>query len=65
MKRISDDDKEFLCIIGALLFSIISFVACIYASTKVRKEPQAKYEETCITNYIKYPLKECTYKEVK
>ena len=65
MKRISDDDKEFLCIIGALLFSILSFVTCIYASTKVRKAPQPKYEETCIIDYIKYPLKECYYKEVK
>lgn len=65
MKRISDDDKEFLCIIGALLFSFLSFSACIYASINVRKEPQPKYEETCITNYVKTPFKECFYKEVK
>lgn len=65
MKRISDDDKEFLAIMAAIICMVISVIVCIYTGTKVRTTPQKRYEETCITNYLKTPFKECFYKEVK
>ena len=66
MKILNDDDKEFLTIVLAIIFLTFSFFVCIFASIREHNSKPAKlYEEQCIVNYVKYPLKECIYKEVK
>lgn len=66
MKKLNDDDKEFLTIMLAIIFLTFSFFVCIFATIrKHNSKPTNLYEEQCIVNYVKYPLKECTYKEVK
>ena len=66
MKSLNEDDKETLTILAVfgICIVILSFIAAITAT--IRPHTTAtKYVEECKVNYIKYPLKECWYKEVK
>lgn len=66
MKYLNKDDKEFFAIIAGILFIAFGFGVVIFATVRTHEAaPQKHYEETCITNYVKYPLKECFYKEVE
>lgn len=58
----SEDDKEFLGAVLSLLFIIIAIVMVIQCAPR---NTQKSYVEECKVNYIKYPLRECTYKEAE
>lgn len=67
MKSLNDDDKETLTILAVfgICIVILSFIAAITATIRPRTVTPKKYVEECKVNYVKYPLKECWYKEVK
>ena len=66
MKFLNKDDKEFFTIILVILIMIVSFGVCIFATIRTRNTaPQKHYDLDCVTNYLKAPLTECTYKEVE
>lgn len=67
MKSLNDDDKETLTILAVfgICIVILSLIAAITATIRPRTTTPKKYVEECKVNYIKYPLKECWYKEVK
>lgn len=62
MITMNDDDKEFLGAIFALWFIIMTIIIIIQCAPR---NTQKLYIEECKVNYIKYPLKECTYKEAE
>lgn len=66
MKHLSEDDKEFIAIIGGILFIIFGFSVSIFTTIRPRATNNPKqYDLKCVTNYVKYPLEECEYKEKK
>lgn len=66
MKFLNEDDKEFFAIIGGILFIVIGFSVAIFTTVRTHEAtPQKHYDLECLTNYVKYPLQECVYKEVK
>lgn len=65
MKYLNKEDKEFLAIIAGILFIIIGFSVVIFTTIRAYGTTPKKYVEECKVNYIKYPLKECWYKEVE
>lgn len=66
MKSLNKEDKEFFAIIAGIIFIIIGFGVAIFTTIRPRTTTTPKhYDINCITNYVKYPLKECEYKEVK
>lgn len=58
----SEDDKEFLGAVLSLLFIIVAIIIVIQCAPR---NTQKLYIEECKVNYIKYPLKECEYKEAE
>lgn len=64
MKSLNDSEKEAMIILIALAVCSINiwFIAAL-ASIRTTNTPPKKYDEECVVNYIKYPLKECIYKE--
>lgn len=66
MKHLSNDDKETLIILFAISFMTVAAFAVILTSIRPRSTATPKhYDLSCVTNYVKYPLKECEYKESK
>jgi hypothetical protein len=67
MKSLNEDDKETLTILAVfgICIVILSLIAAITATIRTHDTTPKKYVEECKVNYIKYPLKECWYKEVK
>jgi hypothetical protein len=65
MKYLNKDDKEFLAIIAGILFIAFGFGIAIFTTVRAHESTPKKYVEECKYNYIKYPLKECWYKEVE
>lgn len=66
MKHLSNDDKETLVILFAIAFMIVAAFAVLFASIRPRSTITPKhYDMSCVTNYVKYPLKECEFKEAK
>lgn len=65
MKYLNKEDKEFFAIIVGILFIIIGFSVAIFTTIRAYDTTPKKYVEECKVNYIKYPLKECWYKEVE
>ena len=67
MKSLNEDDKETLTILAVfgICIVILSFIAAITATIRPHTTTTKKYVEECKVNYIKYPLKECEYKEAE
>ena len=66
MKYLNKSDKEFFAIIGGIIFIALSFGVAILATVRTHEAaPQKHYDLDCVTNYVKAPLTECVYKEVK
>lgn len=66
MKRLNEDDKEFIAIIGGILFIIFGLSVAIFTTIRPSAINTPKhYDLKCVTNYVKYPLEECEYKGKK
>lgn len=65
MFNLSDEDKEFVGAILGLWFVIVALLALIQCAPRRPQSAPPKYIEECKVNYIKYPLKECIYKEAE
>ena len=66
MRRLSNDDKETIGIFIMAAVMIMLFIITIADTISRAHVPSPKkYDEICITNYVKYPLKECYYKEAE
>lgn len=60
--KLSEDDKEFLAAIFGMWLIIAAAIFSINAAPRAHNHPKS-YQKSCVINYIKYPLEECTYKE--
>jgi len=66
MKRLSNYDKEMIAIFIMAAIMIMLFIITIADTISRAHVPSPKkYDEICITNYVRYPLQECYYKEAE
>lgn len=66
MKYLNKPDKDFFVIIAGIIFIALSFGVAIFATVRTHEAaPQKHYDLNCVTNYVKAPLTECVYEEVK
>ena len=68
MKHLSNDDKETLSVLAAFAVALTIILAMASLTTWIRPHTPSTpkhYDTQCVTNYVKYPLKECIYKEAE
>lgn len=59
-----EDDFEFLAAIFAIWFIIAAAIFSLIVAPRAHNYPKS-YQKSCVINYIKYPLEECTYKGIR
>ena len=68
MKHLSNDDKETLSVLAAFAVALTIIMAMASLTTWIRPHTPSTpkhYDTQCVTNYVRYPLKECIYKEAE